>query len=113
MFKVQNPAYKDFERQTFHFVQNFVRKSHSTYGSFNTLNGSDDRNHGSADAISTLRDDETEFIDAEMLNDIKTMDNVENIDQEANDAEIQDSAVAMEETAIENNEAMEENQDGK
>lgn len=61
----------------FHFEKSFVRKSHSTYGSFNTLNGSDERNHGSAEVISTLRDDGSESNDAEMLNDVETMDDGE------------------------------------
>lgn len=50
-------------------LQSFARKSQSTYGSFNTLNDGDDRNHGSAEAISTnIRDDESEDNDAEMPN---------------------------------------------
>lgn len=49
-------------------TQSFARKSQSTYGSFNTLNG-DDRNHGSAEVISSaMRDDESEENDADMLN---------------------------------------------
>lgn len=49
--------------------QSFARKSQSTYGSFNTLNGGDDRNHGSAEVISSTMRDEDESEDAEMLND--------------------------------------------
>lgn len=49
--------------------KSFARKSQSTYGSFNTLNGGDDRNHGSAEVISAMRDDESEENDTEMLND--------------------------------------------
>lgn len=65
--------------------QNFVRKSHSTYGSIIALNGGDDRNHGSADAIPMLRDDESETNDTEMLNDIETMDDGNNDENEAAD----------------------------
>lgn len=42
------------------------------------MNGGDDRNHGSADAIPMLRDDESETNDTEMLNDIETMDDGNN-----------------------------------
>lgn len=49
------------------------------------MNGGDDRNHGSADAIPMLRDDESETNDTEMLNDIETMDDGNNDENEAVD----------------------------
>lgn len=90
------------------FMQNFVRKSHSTYGSVIALNGGDERNHGSADAIPMLRDDdESEANDTEMLNDIETMDDDNNED---NDDENKESAEQTNGDAADENEAMEESE---
>ncbi|XP_031620870.1 uncharacterized protein LOC116339242 isoform X2 [Contarinia nasturtii] len=95
------------EEHNYQFIRNnFVRKSHSTYGSFNTLNGSDERNHGSAEVISTMRDDESESNDAEMLNDVETMDDGE----PSNDKQYDGTADDEQET-MEQNDEPPENQD--
>lgn len=71
------------------------------------MNGGDERNHGSADAIPMLRDDESEANDTEMLNDIETMDDDNNED---NDDENKESAEQTNGDAADENEAMEENE---
>lgn len=55
-------------------LQNFVKKSHSTYESFIKLG--DDRHRGSTDAISTMRDEDDNELDA----DVETIDSAENGD---------------------------------
>lgn len=90
-------------------MKNFVRKSHSTYGSFNTLNGSDERNHGSAEVISTMRDDESEMNDAEMLNDVENMDEAEaEVSDGNNNDNLNDQ---IDETENEDEKPMEENEE--
>lgn len=72
------------------------------------MNGGDERNHGSADAIPMLRDDdESEANDTEMLNDIETMDDDNNED---NDDENKESAEQTNGDAADENEAMEESE---
>lgn len=56
--------------------------------------GNDERNHGSAELIPTMRDDESETNDAEMLNEVETMDEgepEENENGEANENKNGDS----------------------
>lgn len=92
--------------------KSFVRKSHSTYGSFNTLNGGDERNHGSAEVISTLRDDESELNDAEMLNDVETMDDGEAENNETNNGD-SEQIDDTENQAEEEEEGMADNEERK